>query len=496
MIANNTDKNRIFEIEAEGFELFFNSSSDITLILDRNKNISVCNTAFLQIFHVSKDDIVGKPFSALYSTKFIKDNLKHDFSLFYENLMRNSDIVFETGQVCKYSERITFSDCSLRYFSVAISPIMADDSVYQVLVTIRDISSELEISPKEECKKRLLLCLLDELPICAFLKRRGDNAVIGNGFLKRLLSISDDTDSELTVSEIFAKDYLKQERQEDQEIYKNKRKLVVERLVKFSTLQVWCKVYKIPLFDSNGEVCSIVVMYENITTGKECESEREFFIKTLLHDLKVPTIAQLRGVQLLQNETLGKVNTQQKEVLDEIVESCSYVLDMISTIICAYRFDNGENTLGYRKFYVTEMLNDCTKIMKNDYKYPVELSCSVKPASLMMIADSNVLKMVIVNLIIKFMTKYNPQKKVTIKVEGFEKFVRFVISTKENHARGRSAKWIPFKSLLSNLKFITVGYGIELYLCHKIISLHKGNAYVEMNDINIEQFRFEIPRIF
>ena len=103
MIANNTDKNRRFEIEAEGFELFFNSSSDITLILDRNKNVFVCNTAFLQIFHVAKDDIVGKPFSALHYTKFIKDNLKHDFSLFYENLMRNSDIVFEKNGCLKFS---------------------------------------------------------------------------------------------------------------------------------------------------------------------------------------------------------------------------------------------------------------------------------------------------------------------------------------------------------------------------------------------------------
>lgn len=495
MIAKDTYYNRIFN-DSNGFELLFNSTSDVVFILDRNKNISICNTAFLQIFHVAKSDVIGQPFSVLHSAKYVEENLKHDFSLIYENLMHNSDIVFETGQVRKYSERITLADCSRYYFSISISPIIVDNSVHKVLVSVRDISADLQISPKDECKKRLLLCLLDELPICAFLKRRCDNVVIGNGFLKRLLLLPDEPESELTINEIFSKDYLKLERQEDQEIYKNKRKLVVERLVKFSTLQVWCKVYKIPLFDSNGEVCAIVVMYENITTGKECESEREFFIKTLLHDLKVPTIAQLRGVQLLQNETLGNVNTAQKEVLDEIVESCSYVLDMISTIICAYRFDNGENALGYRRFYVTEMLNECSKIMKNDYKYPVELSCSVKPASLSMLADSNVLKMVIVNLIIKFMTKYNPQKKVSIKVEGFEKFVRFVISTKETHSRGRSTKWIPFKSLLSNLKFITVGYGIELYLCHKIISLHKGSAYVEMNDINIEQFRFEIPRIF
>lgn len=488
--------NKIFDIESEMFDILYNLSSDITFILDRNKNISACNTAFLQIFHVAKFELIGKPFSFLSTVDYVKENLKHDFSLIYENLMHNSDIVFETGQERRYSERVTFSNCNRYYFSISISPIMVGDSVFKVLVSVRDVSSELQISQKDECKRRLLLCLLEELPICAFLKRRADNVVIGNGFLKRLLLIPDDKSDEIAVNEIFSKDYLKQEQQEDKEIYKNKRKLVVERLVKFSTLQVWCKVYKIPLFDSNGEVCSIVVMYENITTDKECESEREFFIKTLLHDLKVPTIAQLRGVQLLQNGTLGKITLEQKEVLDEIVGSCTYVLDMISTIICAYRFDNGENTLGYRKFYVTDMLNDCTKIMKKDYKYPVELSCNVKPASLVMVADSNVLKMVIVNLILKFMTKYNPQKKVTIKVEGFEKFVRFIISVKENNGRGRATKWIPFKSLLSNLQFITVGYGVELYLCHKIIVLHKGNAYVEMNDINIEQFRFEIPRIF
>lgn len=258
---------------------------------------------------------------------------------------------------------------------------------------------------------------------------------------------------------------------------------------------------------SHNEVECITVSVRDITpeirinTGngykiapwRECETERAFFIKTLLHDLKVPTLAQLRGVQLLQNQTLGKINLSQKEVLDEIVGSCSSVLDMISTIICAYRFDDGEISLGCKDFTVEEMLNDCRKRICRDYKNPIELKYEVNPCDLTLYAEAGVLKTMIVNLILKIMTKYNPKKFVHIKAEKAGNFARFIISVKKSEINEHNTEWVPFKSLLQNLKFTTVGYGIELYLCNKIITLHKGCAFVEIKDINIEQFLFEIP---
>lgn len=231
-----------------------------------------------------------------------------------------------------------------------------------------------------------------------------------------------------------------------------------------------------------------------IALEREGDCEREFFIKTLLHDLKVPTIAQLRGIQLLQQGMLGNINSSQKEVLDGIVESCTYVLDMISTITCAYRFDNGENSLDCKEFLISDMLKESQYRMLKEYKSSIEIDYDINPDNLAVVADAGVLKTVIVNFILKIMTKYNPQKLVSVKVECLEKFVRFVISIKDTSSNSKSENWIPLKSLLKNLKFITVGYGIELYLCNKIISLHNGNAFVKMKDINIEQFLFEIPR--
>jgi len=230
-----------------------------------------------------------------------------------------------------------------------------------------------------------------------------------------------------------------------------------------------------------------------IAPWRECETERAFFIKTLLHDLKVPTLAQLRGVQLLQNQTLGKINLSQKEVLDEIVGSCSSVLDMISTIICAYRFDDGEISLGCKEFTAAEMLNDCRKRVCRDFRNPIDLKYEVTPYDLTLYAEAGVLKTMIANLILKIMTKYNPKKFVHIKAEKAGKFARFIISVKKGKNTKTHTEWVPFKSLLQNLKFTTVGYGIELYLCNKIITLHRGCAFVEIKDINIEQFLVEIP---
>ena len=84
-------------------------------------------------------------------------------------------------------------------------------------------------------------------------------------------------------------------------------------------------------------------MYENIESEKEIERQKEYFIETLIHDLKVPTIAQLRGLELLQKGTFGIINNDQKEILNNITDSCQYILTMISMVLNTYRFENSKN---------------------------------------------------------------------------------------------------------------------------------------------------------
>ncbi len=65
-------------------------------------------------------------------------------------------------------------------------------------------------------------------------------------------------------------------------------------------------------------------------------SQRENFIKTLSHDIRVSTLAQIRGLDLLQSKY------SQEELITDINESCKYSLDMINMLLNTYRYENGE----------------------------------------------------------------------------------------------------------------------------------------------------------
>ena len=49
---------------------------------------------------------------------------------------------------------------------------------------------------------------------------------------------------------------------------------------------------------------------------KEALKQQQFFTEVLAHDLKTPTLAQLRGLELIQNEIVGKIDI--KDYFDTI----------------------------------------------------------------------------------------------------------------------------------------------------------------------------------
>ena len=49
------------------------------------------------------------------------------------------------------------------------------------------------------------------------------------------------------------------------------------------------------------------------------------------------------------------------------------------------------------------------------------------------------------------------------------------------------------RMFLKNPRFSTVGHGIKMYLCKKIIDFHKGQIYVNQYKNNLVSFSFKIP---
>ena len=81
------------------------------------------------------------------------------------------------------------------------------------------------------------------------------------------------------------------------------------------------------------------------TLKNDFKKEREICIKSLNHDLKVATLAQKRALDIL-----AKNNQDDIEIIEEMQNSCNYSLEMIDTLINAYRVCSNKKYLCFQEF--------------------------------------------------------------------------------------------------------------------------------------------------
>ena len=92
----------------------------------------------------------------------------------------------------------------------------------------------------------------------------------------------------------------------------------------------------------------LVLAFQNYFLRRENEKQKDFFIKTLSHDFRVATLAQLRGLEYLSKS--ANFEPENTELIAEITNSCQYSLEMISTLINSYLFEKGEQVVNCEYF--------------------------------------------------------------------------------------------------------------------------------------------------
>ena len=62
------------------------------------------------------------------------------------------------------------------------------------------------------------------------------------------------------------------------------------------------------------------------TDEERLNSQRETFVASLSHDLKNPTIAQIRALELFLKGSFGNILPQQREIIEMVLDSCKYMI--------------------------------------------------------------------------------------------------------------------------------------------------------------------------
>ena len=340
-----------------------------------------------------------------------------------------------------------------------------------------------------------LTAIINNSPFVVFLKSVDGNVILANEVLADLFSTSREKLVGLNSYSFVSNPQICME--EDKHLLATKEIVTCERYEDLTNGQGhWFRIVKVPVLDENDDISSIVVIFRIIDDVKEFEERKNTFIATLTHDLKTPTIAQIRALDLLLGESFGELVEEQKEMLEQIKSSCKYMYDLIFTILDTYLYDNGLTKINAESFDILALLNETTRGMSNLLRERNQkLIINTNLSSNMIVADRVQIKRVIINLLANAVTHGFKNSDIEVFITDNDENLKVEVKNKSEYINKEQMKEIFEKYKHSqNAKSIKTSTGLGLYLSKQIIDAHNGQVYAHSDEDKNCSFGFEIPK--
>lgn len=337
--------------------------------------------------------------------------------------------------------------------------------------------------------------ILNNSPTIMFLKDLKGHILMGNDRLAELLNIAPIKLVGLDVYNYFV--IPETSRIEDTTAIETKEPTKFERIVSFTSGHSgYYRGIKAPVLDSRGKVFSIVVIMQNIDSELENEERKNTFVATIAHDLKTPTLAQIRALDLLLENTFGILNEEQKEIITQTKNSCKYMSNLIFTILDTYLFDNGQIKINYKPFKIQELVTETVSEISNLLiKKEQKLIVNSNLENLFIEADRFQIKRVLINFLANAIShgNRNSQIEVDITLENSDLHLSVKNKSKYLPKEDLSQLYQKFKTK-SVSKSTKHGMGLGLYLSKQIIDAHKGHVFAESTPDGTCTFGFTLPK--
>ncbi len=222
--------------------------------------------------------------------------------------------------------------------------------------------------------------------------------------------------------------------------------------------------------------------------------QKDIFADILTHDLKIPTLAQLRGLELIRNETLGTINEEQKDLIENIESSCKYILNMISMLQNTYKIETGKNKFNYEKFNISKLLVNCINKMSKDINEKnISIVYFSSEPDIYVEADQESIKEVIINLLLFAISYSYNNDKILVYISKDENNVKFLLKTSGVYLSNQVCSNIFEQENIDSQNYTVIGQKISLYLCKKIIEEHAGDIYAKSSQDNSLSLIFKLP---
>ena len=270
---------------------------------------------------------------------------------------------------------------------------------------------------------------------------------------------------------------------------------IVEPIEHFDGKLSWLDTSKVPLHDTEGNVRGTVGNSVDITTIVKLTEQREDFMASLAHDLKVPIVGAIRAFEVLNSGLVGPLTDDQTNFIKKLHQSHEHLLSLIQNLLQVLRYEASADEMQIASCELSSVFHSCLSDLQSIAKdKEIEIQAEISEEITAM-ADHLAMKRLLMNLVsnaIKFTPK-GGQIVVVIKKE--ESHITISVSdtgagiNKEDQKRLFQRFWKG-----GGVKKYAAETGLGLYLCRQIAEGHGGTITVESVEGEGATFLVTFPR--
>jgi len=220
------------------------------------------------------------------------------------------------------------------------------------------------------------------------------------------------------------------------------------------------------------------------------------FLANMSHELRTPLNAIIGFSELMLDGILGRVNSEQKQCLSDVLDSSGHLLDLINDVLDLSKIESGKLELDLENVNLKETMVILTRIMTpiltpRNQSLDVEIEDGLPPVYI----DESKLSQVFLNLVDNA-SKYSPDG-CTLKIEAVARDGWCQVSVID---RGIGIKkedmekiFEPFSRLDNCLVKIRGGTGLGLAVAKRIVERFGGQIWVSSKMGKGSRFSFTLP---
>jgi PAS domain S-box-containing protein len=256
------------------------------------------------------------------------------------------------------------------------------------------------------------------------------------------------------------------------------------------------------ILDKNKGLIWLDGVIFDISLQKESEEKLERaikiksdFLSTVSHELRTPLAAIKEGINIVYDQSAGKINKEQKEFLTISKRNVDRLARLINDVLDIQKLESGKMEFNFKENDINSIIKDVFETMQpHAAKKQLQLKLNLDQNIPKMKVDRDKIIQVITNLMSNAI-KFTKQGAITIRSLLEKNAVKIWVKDTGPGIKKEdlSKLFKTFQQLQIENGRKTGGTGLGLAICKDIISKHRGRIWVESKLGEGSKFIFLLP---